>query len=151
MFSAQLFVSIFALIVSAASFAVAQLADIRSRKAEAIRNLLGEKETVAFGGLRLLRDGLPKGRSDRSLVIAALMQACILESSDRARAVLYQVIEENRSRSQAELDQAFNVVEGMFQSMKRYSFAKEEWDPRSGDVRIEAVRKVLRNEAAVSR
>ena len=48
---------------------------------------------VAFAGLRLLRDGLPAEAKERGLVLAALLQACIFEGSDRARALLYRVVD----------------------------------------------------------
>jgi hypothetical protein len=70
-------IALTALLVSAASFIVAQRAAARAKKAEAIKELLGEKETVAFAALRLLRDGLPGNDAERALVLAAVMQACV--------------------------------------------------------------------------
>ena len=87
----KLAVSLLALIVAISSFAIAQLVDSRSKKAEDIRTLLGDKESVAFGALKLLRDGPPARSRDRSLVTMAIMQACVFEGSDRARALLYRV------------------------------------------------------------
>ena len=92
---ASLIVSIVAAAVAGVSFFLAQLADVRSRKAETIRNLLGEKETVAFGALKLMRDGLPNNDKERRLIVDSVIQACLLEGSDRARALLYRVIETN--------------------------------------------------------
>src|SRR5213083_2951643 len=112
----QLLVSILAVVVSLASFSFAWAASVRAARAEEIKNLLGEKETVGFGALKLLRDGLPGERGpasvrnfdllrrrirlrdakQRELVIGALIAACVFESSDRARALLYRVIEKYR-------------------------------------------------------
>jgi hypothetical protein len=132
-----------ALVISIVSLVFARIADVRSRKAEVIRNLLGEKETVAFGALKLLRAGLPSKRSDRDLVIAAVMQACVLEGSDRARALLYRAIELNREKYGPELVDAFHRVEKSFNAMDAYHFTKEELDLENGDIRLNAVGKVL--------
>jgi uncharacterized membrane protein len=99
---AKLVASILAVVISIASFIVAQRSAARSKKAEAISHLLGEKETVAFAGLRLLRDGLPSDDKERTLVLAALLPACIFEGSDRARALLYRVVELNRASHREE-------------------------------------------------
>jgi len=114
-------VPVLALIASAASLGVALRADYRSQKAEAIRNLLGEKETVSFGALKLSRDGFPKSRRDRQLLIEALIQACLLEGSDRARA---------------------------YRSMAQYAFSPKELDLTNGKRRLAAARKVLKPEVA---
>lgn len=141
--TAQVLVASVALVISIASFVVARIADRRSKKAEEVRNLLGEKESVAFGALKLLRDGLPKDPLDRRLIIAALMQACVFEASDRARALLYRVIENNRPESELEFTDALRMVDETFNSMDRYRFTKEELDLSRGRRRIETVRKIL--------
>ncbi|MDD7942863.1 hypothetical protein PHK61_31070, partial [Actinomycetospora lutea] len=46
--------AVLAVTISLASFLFAFLADRRSRKAEQIKNLLGERESVAFAGLKRL-------------------------------------------------------------------------------------------------
>lgn len=139
----RLLVPVLALIVSLASFVVAWMADARSRNAEDVRNLLGEKESVAFGALKLMRDGLPTHPKDRKLLMLALMQACVFEGSDRARALLYRVIQKNRTSYQSELDQALRDVEETFGSMERYEFREDELDLSRGQRRVAAVRKVL--------
>jgi hypothetical protein len=88
----KILATVAAVLISVASFIIARLAGSRSKKAEEVRNLLGDKESVAFGALKLLRDGFPENPRDRKLVIAALMQACVFEGSDRARALLYRAI-----------------------------------------------------------
>jgi hypothetical protein len=165
--SGQILVSIFALVVSLASFAFAWLASRKAAKAEEIKNLLGEKESVAFGALKLLRDGLPgeeealglgslrpfrsrKVREDakqRQLVIGALMAACLFESSDRARALLFRVIENYRStRFRSDFDHQYAEFKVTINAMEKYDFEAEEFDPESAEVRLEAVRKVLEHD-----
>ncbi len=134
-----------ALLVSAASFIVAQRSAARAKKAEAIKNLLGEKETVAFAALRLLRDGLPSNDAERALVLAAMMQACVFEGSDRARALLYRVLDENRAQYGNELSVALRSIKETFASMDKFQFSREDLDLQRGQRRLAAVEKVLPN------
>jgi len=148
---AKLIVSIVAVVLAVLSFALSQLAERRTRRAEAIKNLLGDKESVAFGALKLLRDGLPTRAKERTLVIDALMQACLLEGSDRARALLFRVIEENRSGdTAAEFVNGFRALEANFISMRKYDFEENELNFKKAERRLGAVRKVLKIPAAGS-
>jgi hypothetical protein len=139
---ATLTVSVVAVIVAIMSFVLAQVAAARSRKAEAVRNLLGEKENVAFGALKLMRDGLPTSDKERKLIVAAVIQACVFEGSDRARALLYRVLELN-SRYHREFLDSLRDVEETFDSMDRYGFTHEQLDLSRGSRRIKTVRAVL--------
>jgi len=65
-------------LISVAAFLFARQADIRARRAETIKNLLGEKETVGYAALKILRDGMPRNRKERQDVIWALVQASLL-------------------------------------------------------------------------
>lgn len=142
--TAKLIISVGTVLVAIASFIIARRADVRSKKAEAIKELLGEKESVAFAALKLLRDGLPEDEAERRLVLAALMQACIFEGSDRARALLYRVIEKNRAKFGSELKDALQAIRDTFDSMDSYHFTKEELDLERGRRRISAVEKVIK-------
>jgi hypothetical protein len=139
----KLIVSVITVLVSIASFIIARRADTRSKKAENIKNLLGEKESVAFAALKLLSEGLPTNETERKLVISALMQACVFEGSDRARALLYRVIEKNRATHGKEFEDALQSIQNTFNSMDAYKFPKEELDLERGRRRISAVRKVV--------
>ena len=74
----ELVVSVAAVRLSLASFWIAQHSAAKARKKEALTHLLGDKETVSYAALKLLRDGLPRRKRERALVISALVQACIL-------------------------------------------------------------------------
>lgn len=141
--SVKVAISFVALIISAVSFIVAQRAAARAKKAEAITHLLGEKETVAFAALKLLRDGLPKQKTDRRLVLAALMQASVFEGSDRSRALLYRVVEGNRVKYRDEILAALQSIKDTFTSMDRFQFRPEELDLERGRRRVAAVEKVI--------
>ncbi len=139
----ELTISIAAVLISIISLIIAQLSDARAKKAEAITHLLGEKETVAFAALKLIRDGLPRDSKERSLVLAALLEACVFESSDRARALLYRVIELNRVKYRVEFSTAMKSIEETFASMESYGFQKEELDLEHGSRRLSSVKKVI--------
>jgi hypothetical protein len=139
----KLGVAVLAVLIATASFIIARQADVRSKKAESIKSLLGEKESVAFAALKLLRERLPAKEKDRRLLLAALMQACVFEGSDRARALLYRVIELNRGQFREELRTALHAINDTFASMDKYKFTKEQLDLARGRRRIAAVEKVV--------
>jgi hypothetical protein len=139
----KLTVAIAAVLISVASFVIAQRAAARAKKAQAITHLLGEKETVAFAALKLLQDGLPTNKRERTLIVAALLQASVFEGSDRARALLYRVIELNRAKFGAEFRTAFRSIKDTFESMKQYGFEASELDLNRGERRLLAVEKVI--------
>jgi len=139
----QLFVSVITVLIAGASFIIARRSDIRTKKAEDVKNLLGERETIAYAALKLLRDGLPDEHKERRLVLDALMQACIFESPDRARALLYRVIELNLEAYKSEIQEALQTIRDTFNSMDRYQFPKEELDLDRGRRRVSAVDKVI--------
>lgn len=147
----KLIVAVITVLVSAASFYIARRADVRSKKAENIQYLLGEKTTVAFAALKILDDGLPTDLGERKLVITALMQACVFQSSDRARALLYQVIEKNREKYHSEFVMALESIEKVFKGMKVYNFLEEELNLERGERRIAAVAKVVNNESQAAK
>lgn len=140
---AKLIIAIIALVVSIASFMLAQYAAVKARRSEDINHLLGEKEGVAYAALKLLRDGLPQGEKHRKLIIAALMQACVFEGSDRARALLYRVIELNRKAYQGEFTVALKTITDTFASMDAYKFPTEILDLSRGRRRIAAVHEIV--------
>ena len=71
------------------------------------------------------------------------MQACVFERSDRARALLYRVIEINRTKYGDEFREALLSIRKTFDSMEFYRFSKEELDLQTGRNRIAAVEKVV--------
>lgn len=135
--------AIIAAVISVISFFIARMSNRRSKKAEDIKTLLGDKENVAFGALKLLRDRLPKSKKDRELVISALLQACLLEGSDRARALIYRVIDNNKDKYQKELQAGFNSLSENYNSMEKYKFTTEELDLSRARRRLAAIQKII--------
>jgi hypothetical protein len=140
----QIAVAIAALMVSILSFVLAWLSNRRTRKAEEIKNLLGEKETVAYAGLKLMRDGLPNNMHDCRLLLGALLQACLFEGSDRARAILYRVIELHRDAYRYLLEHELKAIETTFENMEKYEFGLDELDLTRGQRRLKALKKVIK-------
>ena len=108
-----------------------------------ITHLLGSKETVGFAALKLLRDGLPKPKDDRALLLASLVQACVFSGSDRARALLYRVVELNRTAHASELVAAADALSQTFEGMQRYDFDPEDLDLERGRRRLAGLLKVI--------
>lgn len=140
--------AIAAVIISTASFIIARMTDRRSKKSELIKNLLGEKENVAFGALKLLREGIPKDKADRQKIISAVMQACLFEGSDRARALLYRVIDKNKAIYANELLEGLSEVKANFESLEKYNLTSEELDLARGRKRLAIVEKVITHTAS---
>lgn len=139
MTDAEVGLSTAALIISLGSFVFALVRDFRSRRAETVKNLLGEKETVAFAALKIRRKGLPRWKKERKLVIDALMQATLLEKSSRARALVYSVIKENDAKRGAEFDEAFGTLRDIVDSAKRLGLPREQLNLDTAKNRIDAV------------
>jgi hypothetical protein len=139
----KLIISIFAVVVSGLSFIFAWRTDARSKKAEAIKNLLGQKESVAYAALKLLREGLPKDSANRRLVLSALMQASVFEASDRARSLVYRVVQLNRVQFRSELRDALMAIKDTFESMKGYGLTQQELDLGRGYRRIGSIEKII--------
>jgi hypothetical protein len=129
--------------LSIASFAVAQRSAAKAKKKETVVSLLGEKESVAYAALKLLRDGLPSEKKERDGVIDGIVQACVFEGSDRARALLYRVIEVNLEHK-ADFKRAACSVDSTFKSMDVYGFSKEDLDLDRGKRRLATLFKVIK-------
>jgi hypothetical protein len=138
-------VSIIAVGVSAASAARTFVNERRLRHAEDIRNLLGDKETVTYGALKVIDDGLPGRRRSRrrSGLIQALMQAGLLEGSDRARAMVFRAIQLAQTEHNEEVCATYKRMKAHFDAIKPLGFAKKELNFKKTDRRLGAVSKLL--------
>ena len=109
-----------------------QESEERARKAEDITRLLGENETVAFAALKLQKEGLQPEAKDRELLLRAMVTACVFTSSDRARALLYDVIERYRCQYHTEIRDALANVRRTFEEAESYNFPEPQ-DPCKKD------------------
>jgi hypothetical protein len=103
-----------------------QMAEKRAKDAEDITRLLGENETVAFAALKLQTDGLPPDLEHRKLVLGAMMTACVFTNADRARAILYDVIDmcRNEEPYNSEIREALDNVTRTFRTAQMYDFPR---------------------------
>jgi len=93
-----------------------------AKKTQDIVALLGEKEIVAFATLKLQAAGLPDKENDPEyfrLVLRAMMTACVFTSSDRARALLYDVLRRSHTKYRAEIQEALDVVTRTFANIEK--------------------------------
>ena len=140
----KLLIAATALILSAVSFFFSRKAESNARKASNINHLLGDKETVAHAALKIYRNGLPKSQKDRGKVIDALIQACVFEHSDRARALLYVVIENNMVKFRSEMESVLTEIEKRFNELdQKYDFDPNELNLDRAKRRIKTVRKIF--------
>lgn len=121
----------------------AEAAEIAMAKADDIKLLLGEKETVGFAAIKLMQDGLPQSTQDRKITISAIINACLFERSDRARAVLFYVIEINKKEYLNEFKSEFEKIKTVIATISKYIFEKEELDLSSAKIRLGAVEKII--------
>jgi len=139
-----------AVIVAIWSIIISLQVNARSKRAEKVNELLGEKESVAFAAMKLINGNkLPEDEIDRKMMISAIMNACLFERSDRARTLLYYVIELNRGKYLHEFKAGFETISKVINSMKEYQFEKKVLDLSSAENRLEGVRAILDGEKPV--
>lgn len=108
--------------VAVAALLFGYLAQRRANQVEDIRDLLGDKETVAFAALKLRATGLPKNPRRRKLTLEAMMAACVFTTSDRARALLYDVIDRHRDDYRNDIRLALTTIQQTFGLAQTYNF-----------------------------
>ena len=138
-----LYLALFALAVSLHSAWSAHGIRAQKRKDDRIKDLLGEKETVSFAAVKLLREGLPRNSEDRAEVLAAVMQVCVLEGSNRSRAMLFAVLAENKYKYRGQIDTAYCNVLRIFEKMDKFKLTRDEFDPTKARLRLGAIQKVI--------
>ena len=129
--------------ISFSTFAIAEWRNRRARRAERIKNLLGDRSTIAYAALRILDEGLPQNEKERTPIIEAIIHACTFEHSDRARALLYQVIVRN-THYRKEFDAALQKVAATFGDMSTFGFDPGELNLVRGLRRISAITKAIK-------
>jgi len=140
----KLIIAAGAFILSVVSLILSRRAESKARKASNINHLLGDKETVAHAALKMYRNGLPKSSEDREKTIDALIQTCIFEGSDRARALLYIVIEDNMEKFGTDMERVLSEIENRFENLDEiYQFDAKELDLDRARRRINTVRKIF--------
>jgi hypothetical protein len=124
------------------------------KKREDLSYLLGAKETVAYAALKLHQKGLPdipwyfrgylrKRRiEDRKLMSDAILQACIMEGSDRARATLYYFVE--KYSNDEDIKDSFKNIKNIYEVKERYHLSMHQLHlKRNVSARIEAMDAII--------
>jgi type IV secretory pathway VirD2 relaxase len=137
-------IALVALFVSALLGAIRLRDGFRERRAEITKQLLGDKEAVCAAAVKLL-DGepLPTRGKERKQLLATLMQACVLEGSDRARALLFRVVDKSRGKDREDIEKALELIEDAVKEMKRFEFTKKELDGEDIVRHLNGLQKVL--------
>jgi hypothetical protein len=116
-------------VIAAAALIVSLGQWFASLRSERIRLLLGEKETVAFEAIRVAEGKALTGRR----TFDALVLASLLESSDRARIVIYRALDHSSQRQRVGI-QAFRRE--LVQAAQQYagSVDRDSFDKRLGQL-----------------
>jgi hypothetical protein len=113
-------------LIAVASLFIARHADRQAKKSTSLMHLLGRKESVAFAAIKLSREGLPKDRDERTVVLQLLMQAIVYESSDRTREILLSTLSEHWKDYSSDIESAHSFVVEKFRSIQKYNYSDEE-------------------------
>lgn len=114
-----------------------------------IQALLGEKESIGFTTLILSTEGLPQDVPYRGQILTSLVQAAFFSGSDRARGMVYSVLFNNYPTYKFEIDKIISSLDKMFDQMKGFPLNQEELDRKSFELRLEALKKVLKESTSL--
>jgi hypothetical protein len=109
-----------------------------------IQALLGEKESIGFTTLILSTEGLSKDVLYRRQILTSLVQAAFFSGSDRARGMVYSVLQDNYPIYKPEIDKIINSLDRMFEQMKEFPLNEKELDRESFELKLGALKKVLK-------
>ncbi len=139
---ATLVLAIATVLIAVGSLALALVVDRRTARASRIAQLLGEKETVAFGASRLMIEGFPREGRHRHELVLAVLHACLFEGSDRARGMLLAAVESHR-KGVPDLVTELDRLRDTYRGMEHFDLDRKELDLTSARLRLLAIRKVL--------
>ena len=115
---------------------------------EELSSLRGTKEDVSAIAFRFLREGLPSDVHHKKEAISALVQAAIFEGSDRARGIVYGAIRKCYSENKDAIEALVSEIQNNMDRIDKIGLACAEYDPKSGRIRMSALRKILDDASA---
>jgi hypothetical protein len=131
-------------IVALVSLILAGWSEVRRRRAQQIAELLGDKQTVAFGAWELVRQGLPRWpRARRKKVIQAVLHACLMNGSDRARGLLLAAINNYNDADKSEMATELSAILDAYKRLDDFKLSDDELDLHRVVWRLSAVGAVL--------
>jgi len=122
-----------------------KIAKEETAKASLIQALQAEKESIGYTVQSLKERGLAQHKpSDRKQILESLVLAAIFTGSDRARVMVFSVLLENCAKYRTEIEEIVTPLEKMFEQFKSFNFNEKELDLKSGNLRLGALRRVLK-------
>jgi hypothetical protein len=136
-----LLISLLAVGISAATFFYARIQEWRSGQASIIKALQGEKEAVAYVAYKVRSrrwDKRFQGKKFRQDIISALCLAWSLESSDRAKALIFDTL-----KKIIELGFKNEICPVLNDLYRQFTEYKQSFNPCKFEKRIEEVKSLM--------
>ena len=133
----EAWIALCALVISVASFVMTISERKRAAEETRIRALQGEKEAVAYEAYLIGIEGPPSAPRLRKALTNSLVLMGVIESSDRARSLVYGALIRVQKEYPEEVRQALDHIE---QNFKQY---EEVLDLERGNRRLESLRIAL--------
>ena len=117
--------------------------DKKAEKVQQRNNFLGGKEPVAYAAFKILREGFEGSDKEIKEQVYTVIQGCLFEGSNRARALLYHVVIKHRNGKYAPyFKEAYDhVVET---SGELNDISTDELNRKKFDLRVSALEKILK-------
>ena len=117
--------------------------DKKAEKVQERNNFLGGKEPVAFAAFKILREGFEGSNKEIKEQVYTVIQGCLFEGSDRARALLYHVVIKHKNGKYASyFKEAYDHV--IETSKELINISKDELDRKNFDLRVSALEKIFK-------
>ena len=136
-------------VISLTTLLVNHLERIRERRSAVLKALQGDKEAIAFAAFNLIRDPAQIRQSDRAKVAEALCLAWVMESSDRASALVLKALHtlrgEERLAPASAIGTLTEAVDGYERSLQSQATKPEEVAARvkRAKIRLQTLRAAL--------
>jgi hypothetical protein len=130
--------------VALGSLILAGWSELRRRRAQQIAELLGDKQTVAFGAWELFQQGFPRWpQARRRKVIQAVLHACLMNGSDRARGLLLAAINKYQAANRSEMIKELSAILDAYKRLDAFELSDDQLDLHRVVWRLSAVGAVL--------
>ena len=137
-----------AAVIAASVFIYTILKDRKTKKREEVSRFLGNKEPVAYAALKIIREGFKGSNEEIAEQIQMVMQGCLFEGSDRARALLYYIVIKNKDDKgyKTTFTAMYNHILDVEREIDKYEFSggeEGELDRSNFNLRISALKKIF--------
>ena len=121
--------------------------DKKGQKMQDLNNFLGNKEPVAFAAFKILREkGFKGSEEEKKEQIYTVIQGCLFEGSDRARAILYHVVNKYKDEKEyaSHFNEAFNHLIETSKEIYEWKLSENELDCKNFSARMSVLRKIFK-------